>query len=111
LKTLFGLHILNLNLKSIKINDGAIIEYNRLRSKYREDLTHLVCNTKKNTNFSDQNIYFSRQTAAVIEPSVLKKNIRSKKKVIIKQFYIIYVVWKNQIMLVMQTLLFNAFKN
>jgi len=33
LKTLSGLHILNLNPKSIKTHDGAIIEYNRLRPK------------------------------------------------------------------------------
>jgi len=38
----------NLNPKSNKTNNGAIIENNRLRSLYRRDLQHLVGNNKKN---------------------------------------------------------------
>jgi len=52
----------NFNPKSIKTNNGAIIEYNRLRSLYRRDLQHLVGNNKKNINISDKNIYLRRQT-------------------------------------------------
>jgi len=69
----------NFNPKSIKTNNGAIIEYNRLRSLYRRDLQHLVGNKKKNENISDKNIYLRRQTTAILEPTILDTNVSSKK--------------------------------
>jgi len=56
---------------------------------------------------SDKNIYLRRQTAAVIESSVLGEMLPTR-RVKIKTFYIIYVVWKTQIMLVMRIMPFNA---
>jgi len=68
----------------------------------------LVGNNTKNINVSDKNIYLRRQTAAVIESSVLGEMLPTR-RVKIKTFYIIYVVWKTQIMLVMRIMPFNAF--
>jgi len=67
----------------------------------------LVGNNTKNINVSDKNIYLRRQTAAVIESSVLGEMLPTR-RVKIKTFYIIYVVWKTQIMLVMRIMPFNA---
>jgi len=39
--TLSGLHLINFDPSSVKANELAIIEYNRLRSQYRPDLLNI----------------------------------------------------------------------
>ena len=45
--TLQGLHLINYDLSSVKAQESAIIEYNRLRTKYRPDLMTVSISKKR----------------------------------------------------------------
>ena len=61
LTSISGLYIVNLNPGSIKTNSGAIIEYNRLRNNFRQDLLPISVSVRKNRVVSDRNRYFRKQ--------------------------------------------------
>lgn len=46
-KTINGLHLINLDPSQIKAQESSIIEYNRLRTLYRPDLASLSVNRKR----------------------------------------------------------------
>ena len=56
-KSLDGLHIINLNPCNIKAQNSAILEYNRLKSTFRPDLKLFSLDNIVNKNVPDKNNY------------------------------------------------------
>lgn len=83
-KSLNGLHILNLNPRSIKANEAAIEEYNRLRREYKPDLNPIVVSKSTNKLIYDTNVYIKRKSVGFIQPmtdaSTSKKNTKNISK-------------------------------
>lgn len=78
--SLSGLSIINLNPASIKAENSAGVEYNRLRNTYRPDLGDLIVPSSRNEIHSDRNIYSKKQKIQTIEPVESKsKNKKTEK--------------------------------
>lgn len=79
-ESLDGLYILNFNPSSIDANESAIVEYNRLRQKYRPTLAQITYHSAKNKMSHDKNIYFKKLLRGTIEPTLQIEKVDSNKK-------------------------------
>ncbi|XP_029661949.1 uncharacterized protein LOC115234770 [Formica exsecta] len=69
--TLSGLHLINFDPSSVKANELAIIEYNRLRTQYRPDLIHI--------NILKQRVHKIRDTIwAISSKNILECQVNDK---------------------------------
>lgn len=65
-----GLHIINVNPASVKAEKSAIIEYNRLRNKYRPDLAPIVEYLFENEKMNDTNIFSRKKIIQSIDANM-----------------------------------------
>lgn len=66
-KSMAELHLITLNPMSVKANNGAIVEYNCLRSIYRKDLLPLEILQSNNRRIPDKNKYSRKQIEATMK--------------------------------------------
>lgn len=83
-KTINGVHLINLDPSQIKAQESSIVEYNRLRSLYRPDLKKLSINRKRVKKITDRewvmrtNISYIQET---IENEEDDKKHRKRRKI------------------------------
>ncbi|GBP44128.1 hypothetical protein EVAR_81449_1 [Eumeta japonica] len=82
-KTLDGIHLINLDPNQIKAQDSSIVECNRLRSLYRPDLSNLSINRKHIKKVAD--IKWAMRTIISniqenVDNSIKKKTMQWKRK-------------------------------
>lgn len=77
-----GLHLINVDFGSIKAQESAILEYNRLRSIYRPDLSKIVVSTPLRKAHKDREWALKKSVADVQEivPEKKKRRTTYKKK-------------------------------
>lgn len=79
---LHGVHLINVDFKSIKAQASAITEYNRLRRKYRADLSEIK-SSKPSKRINNEREWAIRKTVATVqesEPEKKKRKICNNKK-------------------------------
>lgn len=69
MKTINGLHLINLDPSQIKAQESSIIEYNRLRTLYRPDLASLSVNRKRVKKKQDIE-WEMRSSVSVVQDSI-----------------------------------------
>ena len=80
--SLGGLHLINVDFGSIKAQESAISEYNRLRSIYRPDLSKIVTSRPPKKAHRDREWALRKAVADVQEivPESKKRRTTYKKK-------------------------------
>ncbi|GBP62752.1 ATP-dependent DNA helicase PIF1 [Eumeta japonica] len=81
-KTLDGVHLINLDPSQMKAQDSSILEYNRLRSLYRLDFANISINRKRIKNVAN-NEWAMRTIISNIQENVdnsIKKTMQRKRK-------------------------------
>ncbi|GBP93528.1 hypothetical protein EVAR_66225_1 [Eumeta japonica] len=82
-KTLDGVHLINLDPSQIKAQDSSIAEYNRLRSLYRPDLANLSINRKRFKKVADNEWAMHTIISNIqenVDSSIKKKTMQRKRK-------------------------------
>ncbi|PZC76672.1 hypothetical protein B5X24_HaOG204355 [Helicoverpa armigera] len=78
--SLGGLHLINVNFSSIKAQETAIAEYNRLRSIYRPDLSTLEVTEPQRRNKRDRDREWVL-SKAVAEVQEIMRSPKKKKEI------------------------------
>ncbi|GBP16346.1 hypothetical protein EVAR_9939_1 [Eumeta japonica] len=96
-KTLDGVHLINLDSGQIKAQDSSRIEYNHLRSLYRPDLANLSIKWKRIKKVADNEWALRTIISNIqenVDNSIKRKTMHRKRKKNIKSQYLPSFLYK-----------------